>query len=120
MNIKKFFAIALMGAALAFSGCKKEKSSDKDILEFWVDNVQYDKSGTNFVKFYPKVSENNWGGFPAMPVAPSKVEISPKASIEPPMTERQNFEQGVTYTVTAEDGSKQTFIVRAQRNEYLD
>ena len=78
MKHTKFFAIALFGSALAFSGYTKEKSSEKDILEFWVDNVQYDKTGTNFVKFYPKVSENNWGGFPAMPVAPSEVEISPK------------------------------------------
>ena len=44
MKLNKFFATALFGAALAFSGCKKEKSSDKDILEFWVDNVQYDKT----------------------------------------------------------------------------
>ena len=120
MNIKKFFAISLMGAAVAFSGCTKIKSSENDILEFWVDNVQYDKSGTNFIKFYPKASENNWGGFPVAPITPSKVVISPKASIDPPITAMQNFEQGVTYKVTAEDGSTQTFTVTAQRNAYLD
>jgi len=78
MKLNKFSVIALFGSALAFSGYTKEKSSEKDILEFWVDNVQYDKTGTNCNKFYPKVSENNWGGFPAMLVASSKVEISPK------------------------------------------
>ena len=118
MSVKKFFVIALIGTAVAFSGCKK--SSENDILEFWVNNVKYDKSGTSFVKFYPKMSENNWGGFPAAPVAPSKVEISPKASISPAVNVPQNFEQGVTYTVTAEDGSKQTFFVKAQRNMYFD
>ena len=96
------------------------KSSENDILEFWVGGVKYDKSGTNFIKFYPKLSENNWGGFPTTLVAPSKVEISPKASISPAVNVPQDFERGVTYTVTAEDGSKQTFTVRAQRNEYLD
>ena len=120
MNIKKLFALALVGAALCFSGCKKVKSSENDILEFWVNGVQYDKTGTNFAKFYPKQSENNWGGFPATPVAPSKVEISPKAKIEPPISDARNFEQGTTYTVTAEDGSTQTFTVTAQRNAYLD
>jgi len=120
MNINKIFAIALMGAALAFSGCTKEKSSENDILEFWVNRVQYDKTGTNFVKFYPKLSENNWDGFPATPVAPSKVEISPKAKIDPPITAAQDFERGATYTVTAEDGSTQIFTVTAQRNPYLD
>ena len=44
MKLKKFYAIALLGSALAFSGCNNEKSSDKDILEFWVDNVQFDKT----------------------------------------------------------------------------
>ena len=120
MNINKFFALALIGAALCFSGCRKVKSSENDILEFWVGNVQFDKTGTSFVKFYPKQSENNWGGFPATLVAPSKVEISPKAKIEPPITEARNFEQGATYTVTAEDGSTQTFTVTAQRNAHLD
>ena len=120
MNINKFFALALIGAALCFSGCTKVKSTENDILEFWVNGVQYDKTGTNFAKFYPKLSENNWGGFPQTSVAPSKVEISPKAKIEPPITAPQNFEKGVNYKVTAEDGATQTFTVTAQRNSYLD
>ena len=121
MKVNMFFAIALLGATVVFSGCKdKEHSNEKDILEFWVNGVQYEKTGTNFVKFYPKLSENTWDGWPVMPAAPSKVEISPKASIKPPIAERQDFEKGVTYTVTAEDGSVQTFTVTAQRNTYLD
>jgi len=120
MNINRFIALALLGAAVAFSGCKKTKSSENDILEFWVDGVKYDKTGTSFTKFYPKLSENNWDAYPVMPVAPSRVVISPKASINPPITETLNFEQGASYTVTAEDGSTQTFTVTAQRNPYLD
>ena len=121
MNIKKFFALALLlGAAYAFSGCSREKSSEKDILEFWVDGVQYEKSGANFAKFYPKLSQDHWDRWPAMPAAPSKVVVSPRASISPPATERRDFEQGVVYTVTAEDGTTATFTVKANRDEYLD
>jgi len=120
MNIRHFFAHALLGAALAFSGCTKTKSSEADILEFWVNGVQYERSGTSFVKFFPKLLENDWGAFPATPVAPSRVEITPRASIAPPITEARNFEQGATDTITAEDGSMQTFTVTAQRNPYLD
>jgi len=121
MKVRRFLAIALLGAAVAFSGCKKEKSSDKDILEFWVNGVEYVKSGTNFTKFFPKLSNDNWGAdFPATPVEPSKVVISPKANISPALNVPQDFERGATYTVTAEDGSTQTFTVTAQRNAYLD
>ena len=111
MNTKKFLAIALLGAAVyAFSGCRRQ-SNEADILEFWVNGVQYDKSGTNFTRIFPKLSENDWGAFPTMSVAPSRVVISPRASIDPPITAPQNFarESGVSYTVTAEDGSRQTF-----------
>jgi len=120
MNINKFFALALIGAALCFSGCTKVKSTENDILEFWVNGVKYDKTGTSFAKFYPKLSENNWGEFPQTSVAPSKVVISPRASIDPPITATQEFERGVTYTVTAENGAEQTFTVTAQRNAYLE
>jgi len=44
MKLNKFYAIALLRSALAFSWCNNENSSEKDILEFWVDNVQYDKT----------------------------------------------------------------------------
>ena len=121
MKVRHFFAHALLGAALCFSGCALTKSNEADILEFWVNGVQYERSGTNFVKFFQKLSENDWGTFPATSVAPSKVVISPKASIDPPITEARNFEQGVTYTVTAEDGTTtQTFTVTAQRNLYFE
>jgi len=121
MTVRRFLATALLGAAVAFSGCKKEKSNENDILEFWVNGVEYVKSGANFTKFFPKLSNDNWGNdFPATLVAPSKVVISPKASISPAANVPQEFEKGVTYTVTAENGAQRTFTVTAQRNTHLD
>ena len=118
----KYFVIVLLSAAVGFGGCgkKKEKSSEKAILEFWVNNVQYSISGTNITYLYPKVSENTWTGYPGMPVAPSKVVLSPGATLDPPATTPRDFETGQTYTVTAENGSKQTYKVQVQKTMYVD
>ena len=97
-----------------------EKSNEKAIKEFWVNDVEYTISGTNITHLYPKYSENTWTGWTSMPVAPSKVVLSPKASIDPPTTAQRDFEQGVTYTVTAEDGSKQQYKVKAERTMYVE
>ena len=120
--MKKSFIISvlLVGFAVCFTSCKKEKSSEKAILEFWVGNVKYNVEGTNISWIYSKVSENVWTGWVTMPAAPSKVELSPGASIKPPITEKQDFEAGVTYTVTAEDGSQQTYKVKVEKTPYLN
>ena len=90
MNTKKFLAIALLGAAVyAFSGCRRQ-SNEADILEFWVNGVQYERSGTNFIRSFPKLSENDWGAFPTVSVAPSRVVISPRATIDPRKPQCQN------------------------------
>ena len=120
--MKKSFIISvlLVVFAVGFTSCKKEKSSDKDILEFWVGNVKYNIEGTNISWIYPKTSENVWTGWVAMPAAPSKVELSPGASINPPISTKQDFEAGVTYTITAEDGSQKTYKVMVDRVPLLD
>ena len=115
----KYLIIALLAIAAGFTSCKKDKSSEKDILEFWVGDVKYDINGTSITKLYPKVDENEWTGWVNMPVAPSKVELSPKAKIDPPVSATQSFENGVTYTVTAEDGSTKTYTVKAERSMNL-
>ena len=69
---------------------------------------------------YPKVSENTWTGYPGMPVAPSKVVLSPGATLDPPATTARDFETEQTYTVTAENGSKQTYKVQVQKTMYVD
>jgi len=121
MKNSKYLIIALVAIAAIFSACGgKEKSSEKAILEFWVGDVEYDINGTNITYLYPKASENVWEGWVAMPVAPTKVRLSSGATINPPATATQNFENEVTYTVTAEDGSQQTYRVKADRTQYLD
>ena len=121
--MKKSFIISVLLVAFVagFNACgKKEKSSEKDILEFWVGNVKYNIEGTNITYLYPKFDENQWTGWVAMPAAPSKVELSSGASINPPITEKRDFEAGVTYTVTAEDGSQKTYKVKAEKPAYLN
>jgi len=119
---KSFIFSALLLALVAgFSACgNKEKSSENDILEFWVGNVEYSINGINITYLYPKTNEDTWTGWVSMPVAPSKVRLSPGATIHPPATATQNFENEVSYTVTAEDGSQQTYKVKVDRTPYLD
>ena len=122
MSCKYVLATALIVAAIGFGGCKKSKSSEKTIVEFWVNGVQYEIQGTQITKFFPKYSENAWeNGLTPMPTAPSKVVISPGAKINPPTSEPQNFEKdgGVRYVVTAEDGSQQEYIVKAERQMFV-
>jgi len=118
----KYLVIALLAtvSVLVSCGSKKEKSSEKAILEFWVGDVKYQISGTNITYLYPKTVENTWTGWVAMPVAPSKVVLSAGATIDPPATAARNFEQEQTYTVTAEDGSKQTYKVKADKTPYVN
>jgi len=118
----KYLVIALLATGAVFSSCgtKKEQSSEKAILEFWVNNVKYDINGTSITHLYQKTAANSWTGWVAMPAAPSKVVLSQGATLDPPITVARDFEQEQTYTVTAEDGSKQTYKVKAERTQYLE
>ena len=117
----KYLVFALI-ATVTFFGCggSSEKSSEKAILEFWVNGVEYTISGTNITHIYPKTGENTWTGWVTMPVAPSKVVLSPGATLDPPASTRLDFLQEQTYEVTAADGSKQTFKVKAERTPYVN
>jgi len=118
----KYLVIALLATVAVVCSCgkTKEKSSEKAILEFWVGNVEYKINGTSISYLYPKVDENLWTGFVSMPVAPSKVVISRGATIDPPVTAARDFMQEQIYTLTAEDGSKQTYKVKADKTLYLN
>ena len=121
MNLKQTtIAAAIALTTLAAVSCKK-KSSEADILEFWVSGIQYTISGTSIVHIYPKSAPDTWATLPSMPVEPSKVVISKGAKIAPSATQKQDFEKGVTYTVTSSDGTRKTYTVKAERvMEYVE
>jgi hypothetical protein len=118
----KFFVIVLLSVAVGFGACskkeKKEKSSEKAILEFKVNDVPYDinQSTHRITYIYPKVSEDNWGNI--VTTAQPEVRFSPGARLDPPASEERDFLQEQTYTVIAEDGSRQEYTVKAEKDTY--
>jgi hypothetical protein len=115
--MKKYFRqtlTALLCGAMFFASCKDEpevvKSSDCEIVSFSVNALTWNISGTNITHTYP--AETQVG-----PLTPT-INLSPGATVNPPAEAEQNFftEQGVTYTVTAEDGvTTKTYTARATR-----
>ena len=120
--MKRVFVLSVLAVALmaGFSACGKKKSSENSIREFWVGDVRYQITGTNISYLYPKTDRDTWTGIVTMPVAPSKVVLSPGATIDPPATATQDFfqEGGVKYTVKAENGDTKVYTVLAQKDPY--
>jgi len=121
--MKKSFILSVLFVAIVagLSACGgKEKSGDNNIREFWVGGVKYQITGTNITYLYPKTDRNTWTGLVTMPATPSKVVLSPGATLDPPETVAQDFlkEGGVTYTVTAENGDTKTYTVKAEKTPY--
>ena len=116
----KLLAIALLSVVIGFGACggkDNDKSSECKITQFTVNNVDYIINGTSITYLYPKTDPNVWTGLPQWKVAP-KIIVSAKAKIEPEESVPQNFEEGATYIVTAEDGTtKQTYTVKAERGQ---
>ena len=114
----RLLAIALVAVIVGLGACggkdKKVKSSEKDMISVKVSTITYTKSGTTFTYTYPKSGPDTWATEPQWP-APAEITISPKATLSPPASEPQYFKDGVTYTVTAEDGTRATFTVKADR-----
>ena len=119
-------AIALVGMMIfglgACGGKKPQQSSDKNITKVVVNGIEYQKSGNNFTHRYDKIGANDWGegtqtGVPTWKIAPQITWVGQK--IEPSDNVPQNFEDGVEYTVYAEDGSTLKFTVKATRQETL-
>jgi hypothetical protein len=88
---------------------KSSKSAACEILLFNVNGEEWNISGTNITPPYPPAGT-------AEIILTPFIELSPGATVNPPSNTAQNFfvEQGVTYTVTAEDGkTKKTYIAKA-------
>jgi hypothetical protein len=109
--------IALLGSVVIFASCKDEddvpKSVACDIMSFSVNDTAWAISGTNITHTYPP--EMAEGSF-----APT-ITLSSGATISPQASEAQNFftADGVTYTVTAEDGvTKKTYKAKATRMQH--
>jgi len=115
---KGFFAIALVAIIIGLGACgsSTETLSDKcEIISFKVSTQTYDINGLNITWTYPKSGPDAWATLPQWPAQPT-IEISPNASISPAANVGQNFETGVTYVVTAQDGkTKKTYQVKAQK-----
>ncbi|MDR0714973.1 MAG: leucine-rich repeat protein [Bacteroidales bacterium] len=94
---------------LAIASCKKDKlQSSADITAFAVNDVAWTISGTNITHTYP--TETQEGS-----LTPT-ITLSPGATVSPASGAAQDFftPQGVTYTVTAEDGvTKKTYTAKA-------
>lgn len=110
----KFLLIALVAVIIGLGACGgggDDASSEKDIVSFTTTDTDgtvrtWDISGTNISTSYAK-------GTVVGTLAPVVV-VSDKASVNPASgTPSDKFEQGVAYTVTAEDGSTKVYTAKA-------
>jgi hypothetical protein len=83
--------------------------SGNDILSFTVSEANWVINGSEITYVYPT------GTNPATPLTPI-IALSPGATVNPASGVVQNFfaETGVTYTVTAENGTTKTYTVKAR------
>jgi len=116
--MKKLFVFSfLVVVFVGFTACSssKEKSSDKVITKFTVSGVDYTINNTSITHLYSKTAADTWPGAPTTKVAPTIVWKG--AKIEPLPEVTQDFlSAAVTYTITAEDGSKQSYSVKAEKS----
>jgi hypothetical protein len=107
-----FLAILLVTGGLLFTSCTKEDelSSKKEVLSFVFEasknaelehNILGIISGTNITTTVPF-------GTDISNMIPT-IEISPRATLDPGSGISTDFTNPVTYTVTAEDGTTQSF-----------
>ena len=96
------------------------KSSAKEITSVTVGGQLYTKSGDTFTFDYPKSGAEQWASVPTWPapvqIIHTGVSISPSANT---ITLNPETGTGVTYTVTAEDGSTKVFTIKATRRPTL-
>ena len=112
----RFFVIVLLAAVVGFGACKKEKKSNKcELLEITIGGQSIGKNGTTFFHVFPKTNANTWGTWNGGNIGASDYKISDKASITPDPKSSLNYEAGVTFTVTAEDGTTKPFTVQIEK-----
>jgi hypothetical protein len=102
--------MALLGGTMLCVACKKDepKSTACEIVSFSVNGEAWSISGTNITHAYPAETA-------ATSLTPT-ITLSPGATVNPPSGTAQNFftPEGVTYTVTAEDGvAMKTYVAKA-------
>lgn len=115
MKTNLIISIILIAIITGFGSCKKSKddpakSKACDITSFKVGSDAWQISGANISYLYPKgTTQGN-----LTPV----ITVSEKAKVSPESGVAQNFftDGGVTYTVTAEDGTTKTYTAKATVN----
>jgi hypothetical protein len=120
-NYRKYFGntlIMLLSIPMFFASCKNEEEEPKselcDITIFLVGDRVWTVSGTDITCVYSAEEEG---------LLTPAITLSPGATVNPPSGETQNFftEQGVRYTVTAENGiTKKTYTAKAIRTPYSE
>jgi hypothetical protein len=109
-------AFVSLFTVVALCSCNKDDDEKKDepksaaceIVSFVVNDTVWNIDGENITHTYPPKT-------PKTSFTPA-ITLSPNAKVNPLATEAQNFftAQGVTYTVTAEDGeATKTYTVKA-------
>lgn len=113
MNKKNHLTILLfLLFAITLNGCDEEesKSSEMAILAFSFTqlnpNVHAEINGNSILLVVPYGTDVNQ--------LAASIDISDKASISPSPSVKQDFSNPVTYTVTAEDGLTQNYIVEVE------
>ena len=115
----KLFVIVLLAAVAGLGACgKKETKSNKcELLEITISGQTISPQGSNFSHLFRKTDVNTWTGWrngnPAS-IGADSYEISEKATISPDPKSNLNYEAGVNFTVTAEDGTTKNFNVKIQ------
>jgi hypothetical protein len=110
---------ALLCCVMLFASCKKDENTGSaacNITLFSVNSLVWTIDDTEITRVYPPETA-------VTPLAPEIITLSPGATVNPPAGEMQDFftEQGVTYTVTAEDGvTKKTYTAKAIRTQYKE
>ena len=104
----KFILVTLLIFSMAFLSCSDDdslKSTEKEIIEFSINNVKgiIDQAAHTIGVTLPY-------GASANALTP-QIKVSEKAKVVPTSGKEQNFSQPILYTVTAEDGSKQDYTV---------
>ena len=108
-----FFCIC---TALIFSSCKKEylQSPYKDIESFVIkdalnNNISAALIGDSIIVYWPP--------FQNVPAKQKpEITLSANASISPVSGQEIDFKTGVTYTVTAQDGSTRKYTLKLAEN----
>jgi hypothetical protein len=125
MKIIKISALFVLIASLVLlAACSKDddpqvvKSSEKSITVFKFSGLTPEVTGT-IIEPTHQISASVPHGTAVTALAPT-IEISEKATLSPASGTAQNFTNPVAYTVTAEDGTTQEYVVTITVDESIE